>query len=110
MKAQQIRLVVIVVLGVVALFVAKPVMTQIMLYQENQKSKIIGPPPDYVPPINPGGVSMGGGGNQSGSDATGASKSADDSRATPDESNKSADDAKSDGEGGGDLSWLLLLF
>jgi hypothetical protein len=61
MKGQQIRLTIIVVFGVVALFAAKPIMTQVMLFQENQKAKVVTPPPDYVPPINPGGASMGGG-------------------------------------------------
>ncbi|MFN8742694.1 MAG: hypothetical protein ACK5YR_22395 [Pirellula sp.] len=61
MKGQQIRLIIIVVIGIVALFAAKPIMTQVMLFQENQKAKVVTPPPDYVPPINPGGASMGGG-------------------------------------------------
>ena len=61
MKGQQIRLIIIVVIGIVALFAAKPIMTQVMLYQENQKAKLVTPPPDYVPPINPGGASVGGG-------------------------------------------------
>lgn len=60
MKGQQIRLIIIVLIGVVAVFAAKPIMTQVMLFQENQKAKVVTPPPDYVPPINPGGASMGG--------------------------------------------------
>jgi hypothetical protein len=60
MKGQQIRLIIIVIIGVVAVFAAKPIMTQVMLFQENQKAKVVTPPPDYVPPINPGGASMGG--------------------------------------------------
>ena len=58
MKGQQIRLIIIVLIGIVAVFVAKPIMTQVMLFQENQKAKVVTPPPDYVPPINPGGASM----------------------------------------------------
>lgn len=61
MKGQQIRLIIIVLIGIVAVFAAKPIMTQVMLFQENQKAKVVTPPPDYVPPINPGGASMGGG-------------------------------------------------
>ncbi|MCU0718233.1 MAG: hypothetical protein MUC83_00900 [Pirellula sp.] len=57
MKAQQIRLIAVCLFGLVAIFAAKPIMTQVMLYQENQKAKIVTPPPDYVPPINPGGMS-----------------------------------------------------
>lgn len=60
MKGQQIRLIIIVVIGIVAVFAAKPIMTQVMLFQENQKAKVVTPPPDFVPPINPGGASVGG--------------------------------------------------
>lgn len=58
MKGQQIRLIIILSIGVVAVFVAKPIMTQVMLFQENQKAKVVTPPPDYVPPIDASGVSM----------------------------------------------------
>lgn len=57
MKAQQIRLIAVCLIGLVAIVAAKPIMTQVMLYQENQKAKVVTPPPDYVPPMNPGGMS-----------------------------------------------------
>lgn len=58
MRGQQIRLAILLVIGVIAVFAGKPVMTYLMLMQENQKAKIVTPPPDYIPPITPGGASM----------------------------------------------------
>lgn len=96
MKGQQIRLIIILLIGIVAVFVAKPIMTQVMLFQENQKAKVVKPPPDYVPPMDASGGSMGlEGGPGGGADSEAASKA---ETKTETEESKSEDTPASDGK------------
>ncbi|MFN7876392.1 MAG: hypothetical protein ACK5PB_13820 [Pirellula sp.] len=101
MKGQQIRLIIIVLIGVVAVFAAKPIMTQVMLFQENQKAKVVTPPPDYVPPINPGGASMGGDSDEEADSKAQAKEESKDEAKTEAGESKSDDKPATDGNSEG---------